>query len=226
MDLTGLYLLILFIYIGWHNQYELKIFPSASNGCSGSTSLVTHYGTSDSVSSVSKGFAAVDQITWEVTEQAPECTVGGCWQIGSMSSGQYPHTNYNRRFIVCFLDHSITFRSVVCCPKWEYALPCPGNVWHNFGWKPARGCMRTPGWVPGSLLAGNTHITEHSTQPSAGTQPGLHCSHTLPHSHLHSAGQHLQKVGKSLLKAYQMLMDCDDEKKNTVKEKISGFLCV
>lgn len=70
------------------------------------------------------GLAAVDQITWEITEQAPQCTVGGCRQIGSVSSGQYPHINHNRRSIVHFLDPSITFMSVVGCPKSEY-MPYP-----------------------------------------------------------------------------------------------------
>lgn len=74
------------------------------------------------------GLAAADQITWEVTEQAPQCTVGGCRQTGSVSAGQYSHANHNRRFILSFLDPIRTFRSVVCCSYSEYALPHPGNV--------------------------------------------------------------------------------------------------
>lgn len=92
--------------------------------------------------------------------------------------------------LLCFLDPSVTFKPVVHGPKLECTLLHPGNVWHHSGWKPARGCMRTPGWVPWSLLAGNTHIPEHATQPFTGTQLGLHCARTLPHGHLHSAGQH------------------------------------
>lgn len=61
-----------------------------------------------SYSSMLTGLAAVDQITWEITEQAPQCTVSGCRQIGAVSSSQYPHTNHIR-IIVRFLESSLTF---------------------------------------------------------------------------------------------------------------------
>ena len=59
---------------------------------------------SDTVFPVLTGLTAADQVTWEVAEQAPECTSGGCRQIGSVSSSQFPnpttHTNDSNRFHV------------------------------------------------------------------------------------------------------------------------------
>lgn len=71
-----------------------------------------------------------------------------------------------------------------CC-----SCPFPGNVWHHFGWEPARGCMWTSVRVSGGLLAWNSHFPQFSSEPSAGPQPGLHCALTIPHSHLWTTGE-------------------------------------
>ena len=64
-----------------------------------------------------------------------------------------------------------------------------GAVWCDPGWEPARGCLWTPGRLPGGLLEGHPPSQQQSPQPPS--QP--HFSHLHPARQPHAS---LQLTGK------------------------------
>lgn len=71
---------------------------------------------------------------------------------------------------------------------------CPllltGNVWHHPGWKPAGGRLWASRRVSRGILESDPHLDGDAPEPPAGTQPGPHHTHALPHQHLWTAGTH------------------------------------
>lgn len=129
------------------------------------------------------GASATDQIKREISKQTSECATCCSRKAGTVSLCE------------CSLKQSMTF----CSLHWWLVLKeipmkhnfptflsffsASGDVWHYPRWEPAGRCLWTPCRVLGSILASYTHVTQHTAQPTAGTQSGLHGALTLSCRH-------------------------------------------
>lgn len=76
-----------------------------------------------------------------------------------------------------------------CFPPSDHLL-LTGNVWHHPGWEPAGGRLWASRRIPWGLLESNPYFDGYAPESPAGTQPGPHYPHPIPHHHLWSAGKH------------------------------------